>query len=147
MGAIRIQLEDFDPGVEMEALTQGRTDVGAVASFVGIVRGDDALEAMTLEAYEAFALREITAHVADAKQRWPLLDVTVIHRAGRLTPGARIVFVGVASAHRGDAFRAAEFLMDYLKTRAPFWKLEEKSSGANWVEPRASDDTAAQRWK
>lgn len=146
MGAVRIQIDDFDPGAEIAALTEARTDIGAVASFVGLVRGDDALEAMILEHYEAFALREISAHVAKAMERWSLLGVRVIHRTGRLVPGDRIVFVGVAAAHRGDAFAAAEFLMDYLKTRAPFWKLEEKAAGATWVEARADDDAAVKRW-
>lgn len=146
MATITIQIEDFDPGAEIAALTGRRTDIGAVASFVGLVRGDDALEAMILEHYEAFALREISAHVAKAKERWPLLDVRVIHRTGRLEPGDRIVFVGVAAAHRGDAFAAAEFLMDYLKTRAPFWKLEEKAAGTAWVEARSDDDAAVKRW-
>ena len=146
MGAVRIQIDDFDPGAEIAALTEARTDIGAVASFVGLVRGDDALEAMILEHYEAFALREISTHVAKAMERWSLLGVRVIHRTGRLVPGDRIVFVGVAAAHRGVSFAAAEFLMDYLKTRAPFWKLEEKAAGATWVETRADDDAAVKRW-
>jgi len=144
---IRIQTEDFDPGTEIAALEKAAGTAGAIASFLGLVRGDDGLAAMTLEHYPAFALREIAAHVAEAKSRWPLLDVRVVHRVGRLVPGERIVFVGVASAHRQAAFEAAEFLMDYLKTRAPFWKLEEGRDGARWVEAKAEDDAAATRWR
>jgi molybdopterin synthase catalytic subunit len=105
------------------------------------------MQAMTLDHYPGFAEREITTHVAEARTRWPLLGVRVVHRVGRLTPGERIVFVGVASSHRGAAFAAAEFLMDYLKTRAPFWKLEERENGATWVEARESDDHSAKRWR
>lgn len=142
---IRIQTEDFDPGAEIAALTGDGT--GAVASFIGLVRGDDGLIAMTLEHYPAMTVREIAVHVAEAKKRWPLLAVRVVHRIGRLTPGERIVFVGTASAHRQAAFEAAEFLMDYLKTRAPFWKLEERKSDLRWVEAKSEDDAAATRWR
>ncbi len=120
--------------------------MGAIASFIGLVRADDRMAAMTLDHYPGFAEREIAAHVAEARTRWPLLGVRVVHRVGRLTPGERIVFVGVASSHRGAAFAAAEFLMDYLKTRAPFWKLEERENGSTWVEARESDDHSANRW-
>ena len=113
----------------------------------GIVRGDDALTAMTLDHYPGMSEKEIAGHVAEAKRRWPILAVRVVHRVGRLTPGERIVFVGVSSAHRGAAFEAAEFLMDYLKTRAPFWKLEERASGSTWVEAKAADDKSAERWR
>jgi molybdopterin synthase catalytic subunit len=147
MTEIRIQTDDFDPGAEIAALTQGRGDVGAVASFVGLVRADDGLVAMTLEHYADFATREIAVHVQEAETRWPLLDVRVVHRAGRLAPGDRIVFVGVAASHRQAAFEAAAFLMDYLKTRAPFWKLEETRDGARWVEAKTEDDAAADRWR
>jgi molybdopterin synthase catalytic subunit len=102
---------------------------------------------MTLDHYPGFAEREIATHIAEARTRWPLLGVRIVHRVGRLTPGERIVFVGVASSHRGAAFAAAEFLMDYLKTRAPFWKLEERENGATWVEARKSDDHSANRWQ
>ena len=146
MSEIRIQTEDFDPGAEIAALTTRAGDVGAIASFIGLVRADDRMAAMTLDHYPGFAEREIAAHVAEARTRWPLLGVRVVHRVGRLTPGERIVFVGVASSHRGAAFAAAEFLMDYLKTRAPFWKLEERENGATWVEARESDDHSANRW-
>lgn len=147
MSEIRIQTEDFDPGSEIAALTTTAGDVGAIASFIGLVRADDRMAAMTLDHYPGFAEREIATHVAEARTRWPLLGVRVVHRVGRLTPGERIVFVGVASSHRGAAFAAAEFLMDYLKTRAPFWKLEERENGATWVEARESDDHSANRWQ
>jgi molybdopterin synthase catalytic subunit len=147
MSEIRIQTADFDPGVEIAALTTRSGDVGAVASFIGLVRADDRMEAMTLDHYPGFAEREIATHIAEARTRWPLLGVRIVHRVGRLTPGERIVFVGVASSHRGAAFAAAEFLMDYLKTRAPFWKLEERENGATWVEARESDDHSANRWQ
>jgi molybdopterin synthase catalytic subunit len=145
MSDVTIQAEDFDSGAEIAALEKVRA--GAIASFVGLVREDDGLVAMTLEHYHDFALREIGAHVADAKARWPLLAVRVIHRMGRLTPGERIVFVGVASAHRQAAFEAAQFLMDYLKTRAPFWKLEERTARSEWVEAKSEDDDAVKRWR
>jgi molybdopterin synthase catalytic subunit len=146
MSEIRIQTEDFDPGAEIAALMTKAGDVGAIASFIGLVRADERMAAMTLDHYPGFAEREIATHVAEARTRWPLLGVRVVHRVGRLTPGERIVFVGVASSHRGAAFAAAEFLMDYLKTRAPFWKLEERENGATWVEARESDDHSASRW-
>jgi len=147
MSDIRIQREDFDPGAEIAALNTMAGDVGAIASFIGLVRADGRMEAMTLDHYPGFAEREISAHVAEARSRWPLLGVRVVHRVGRLTPGERIVFVGVASSHRQAAFAAAEFLMDYLKTRAPFWKLEEREGGATWVEARESDDESVRRWR
>jgi len=147
MSEIRIQREDFDPGIEIAAIQSTAGDVGAIASFIGIVRADDKMQAMTLDHYRGFAEREIAAHVAEARTRWPLLGVRVVHRVGRLVPGERIVFVGVASSHRGAAFAAAEFLMDYLKTRAPFWKLEEREGGATWVEARGSDDESVKRWR
>jgi len=147
MSEVRIQHEDFDPGAEIAALHTMAGDVGAIASFMGLVRADDRMEAMTLDHYPGFAEREISAHVAEARTRWPLLGVRVVHRVGRLTPGERIVFVGVASSHRQAAFAAAEFLMDYLKTRAPFWKLEEREGGATWVEARDSDDESVKRWR
>lgn len=145
--AVRIQTEDFDPGAETKALTAGRTDTGAVVTFIGIVRGEDDLKSMTLEHYPAMTAREIEAHVAEAKRRWPLIAVRVIHRVGKLSPGDNIVFVGTASAHRQAAFEAAEFLMDYLKTRAPFWKFEERAKGSDWVAARDADDEAVKRWR
>lgn len=146
MSEFRIQQADFDPGAEIAALNDGGL-AGAIASFVGIVRGDGGLTAMTLEHYPGFAEREIAQHIAEAKSRWPLLGVRAVHRVGRLVPGDRIVFVGVASPHRQAAFEACAFLMDYLKTRAPFWKLEERASGQNWVEAKAADDALAERWR
>ena len=147
MSEIRIQHEDFDPGAELAALNDGKGAVGAIASFTGLVRGDDGLIAMTLDHYSGMCESEIAAHVAEARKRWPILSLRIVHRVGRLTPGERIVFVGVASSHRHAAFTAAEFLMDYLKTRAPFWKLEERPSGANWVEARSEDDESIKRWR
>jgi len=147
MSEIRIQRADFDPGAELAALNDRRGATGAVASFIGLVRGDDGLVAMTLDHYPGMCESEIAAHVAEARKRWPILSLRIVHRVGRLTPGERIVFVGVASSHRHAAFHAAEFLMDYLKTRAPFWKLEERPSGANWVEARSEDDESIKRWR
>jgi molybdopterin synthase catalytic subunit len=147
MSEIRIQREDFDPGAELAALNDGKGATGAVASFIGLVRGDDGLIAMTLDHYPGMCESEIAAHVAEAKSRWPILALRIVHRVGRLMPGERIVFVGVASSHRHAAFQAAEFLMDYLKTRAPFWKLEERPSGGNWVEARSQDDESIKRWR
>jgi len=147
MSEIRIQRQDFDPGAELAALNDGKGGTGAVASFIGLVRGDDGLIAMTLDHYPGMCESEIAAHVAEARKRWPILALRIVHRVGRLTPGERIVFVGVASSHRHAAFQAAEFLMDYLKTRAPFWKLEERPSGANWVDARSEDDESIKRWR
>ena len=144
--SVIIQSEDFDPGDEIAHLSEGDVPVGAVASFVGLVRGDDDLSQMTLEHYAGFAEAEISKHVAEAERRWPLSAVRVIHRTGPLKPGDRIVFVGVASAHRQAAFEACQFLMDYLKTKAPFWKQEERSGASSWVEAKAEDDTAAKKW-
>jgi molybdopterin synthase catalytic subunit len=142
---VRIQREDFDAGAEIARLTKGRSDIGAVATFTGICR-DDGIVAMTLEHYPGMAEAEIARHVEEAEKRWPLLGVTVIHRYGRLTPGENIVLVVTASSHREAAFAAAEFLMDYLKTRAPFWKKEERRDAAGWVEARQIDAAAAERW-
>ncbi len=147
---IRLQREDFDIGAETARLTQGRTDIGAVATFTGICRGSEGgqrVAAMTLEHYPGMAEAEIARHVEEAKARWPLLGVTVIHRYGRLVPGENVVLVVTASSHREAAFAAAEFLMDYLKTRAPFWKKEERAGGADWVEARQADNAAVQRWE
>jgi len=142
---IRLQREDFDIGAEVLALTKGRADIGAVATFTGICR-DDGIAAMTLEHYPDMAEAEIARHVEEARARWPLLGVTVVHRHGRLVPGDNIVLVIAASSHREAAFAAAEFLMDYLKTRAPFWKKEEHAEGAQWVAAKGRDDAAAERW-
>ena len=142
---VRIQREDFDIAKEIAQLSAGRRDVGAVATFTGICR-DDGITAMTLEHYPGMAEAEIERHVEEARTRWPLLGVTVIHRYGRMVPGDNIVLVATASSHREAAFAAAEFLMDYLKTRAPFWKKEERAGAADWVEARATDDAALTRW-
>lgn len=150
MPRVRVQAEDFDVGHELESLTKGRVEVGAVASFVGLVRDANdghAIKGMTLEHYPGMTEKSLEEICAEAHARWDLLDTLVIHRVGSLQPGDRIVLVGVASAHRGHAFEACEFIMDYLKTRAPFWKREDTPEGSRWVEARASDDTAAQRWK
>jgi molybdopterin synthase catalytic subunit len=144
---ISIQTEDFDIAAESEALAKGRDDVGAIVLFSGLVRADDGLTSLTLEHYPGMTEREIARHVEEAKTRRPLLGVTVIHRIGKLAPGDRIVLVAVASAHRAAAFEAANFLMDYLKTRAPFWKLEERGGGTQWVDARETDDQAAKRWE
>jgi molybdopterin synthase catalytic subunit len=152
---IRIQSADFDIAAEIAALTQGNagkanTDIGAVVSFSGICRGgagQDAIAAMTLEHYPGMAEAEIGRHVEEATSRWPLTGVTVIHRYGRVVPGDNIVLVLTASVHREAAFQAAEFLMDYLKTSAPFWKSEEHAEGRAWVDAQAHDDNAAARWK
>ncbi|HEX3116034.1 MAG TPA: molybdenum cofactor biosynthesis protein MoaE [Bradyrhizobium sp.] len=146
---IRIQEADFDIAREISALTQGRADIGAVVSFSGICRGSEggeAIAALTLEHYPEMAEAEIARHADTAMSRWPLTGLTVIHRVGRITPGENIVLVVTASRHRQAAFQAAEFLMDYLKANAPFWKREESAAGAGWVEARHDDDAAAARW-
>ena len=146
---VRLQGEDFDVAAEVAALTRGRGDIGAVVTFTGICRGaeeGEAIAALTLEHYPGMAEQEIARHVAEAEQRWALLGVTVIHRYGRLTPGENIVLVVTASSHRQDAFAAAEFLMDYLKTRAPFWKQVERGGTRDWVEAKNTDDARAERW-
>jgi molybdopterin synthase catalytic subunit len=146
MFTVSVREADFDAGVEAAALTAAGADVGAVVSFVGLVRGGE-VSAMTLEHYPGMTEKAIAAIVAEARERWHLLGVRVIHRVGRLLPGERIVFVAVAAGHRGEAFAACEFVMDYLKTRAPFWKREETAAGARWVDARESDAAAAQRWR
>lgn len=146
---VRIQREPFDVAAEAAKLTRDRSDAGAVVTFTGICRGDEAGEpiaALTLEHYPGMAEAEIERHVAEAVSRWPLIGVTVIHRYGRITPGEDIVMVVTVSSHREAAFAAAEFLMDYLKTRAPFWKQVEKAGATTWVEAKATDDAAADRW-
>jgi len=146
---IRVQAEDFDLGAEVGAMSRGRSDIGAIASFVGLARDlneGSGVHAMTLEHYPGMTEKALAALIDEANARWALLDVTVIHRVGRLLPGDSIVLVVVASSHRGEAFAACEFIMDYLKTRAPFWKKEETPQGERWVDARASDDAAAARW-
>jgi molybdopterin synthase catalytic subunit len=147
MSTIRIQREDFDVGVEADALANGHSDVGAVVTFTGHVRGDANLIALTLEHYSGMTEREIASHVREAEQRWPLTGVTIIHRIGRLEPGARIVLVATSSSHRQAAFAAAEFLMDYLKTHAPFWKEEERGDSKTWVAAKDTDEDAMRRWR
>jgi molybdopterin synthase catalytic subunit len=146
---IRIQDADFDIAGEIAALTKGRTDIGAVVSFSGICRGSEkgeAIAALTLEHYPGMAEAEIARHAETAMSRWPLNGLTIIHRVGRIAPGENIVLVLTASIHRQAAFEAAEFLMDYLKTNAPFWKREEKPTGTSWIEARDHDDAATARW-
>ena len=142
---VSVQEADFDVGAEIAALTAGGVDAGAVASFVGLVRGGE-IDAMTLEHYPAMTAKALNDIVAEAHRRWELLGVRVIHRVGRLLPGERIVLVAVSSTHRQAAFAACEFIMDYLKTRAPFWKCEETAAGSYWVDARESDDEALRRW-
>ena len=146
---VRLQREPFDAGAEAAKLARGRDDVGALITFTGICRGTEngePIAALTLEHYPDMAEVEIARHASEAASRWPLLGVTVIHRYGRIEPGENIVLVVTASSHREAAFAAAEFLMDYLKTRAPFWKQVEYADGANWVDAKTSDHTLADRW-
>ena len=148
MATVRVQEAPFDAAAEAAALTEGRTDIGALASFIGICRADDGLAAMTLEHYPAMTERAIARIVAEAEARWPLAGCTVIHRVGRLLPGQPIVLVLTASAHRAAALEACAFLIDWLKTKAPFWKREEfAAGGARWVEARAEDEDAAAKWQ
>ena len=147
--SIRLQREPFDAAAEAEKLARGRSDIGAVVTFTGICRGEEngaPIAALTLEHYPGMAEAEIARHVESAQQRWSLLGVSVIHRYGRIAPGEPIVLVVTASSHRHDAFAAAEFLMDYLKTRAPFWKRVEHAQDGHWVGAKLSDDAAADRW-
>jgi molybdopterin synthase catalytic subunit len=147
---IRVQREDFDIGAELARLTEGRTDIGGLASFVGLVRQTNEggrLVAMTLEHYPAMTEKRLTEIEAEAMKRWPLQASLVIHRYGRLTPGERIVLVATASSHRQAALESCQFLIDWLKTQAPFWKLEQTETGDRWVAARESDDLAAQRWQ
>ena len=148
---IRVQREDFDIGAEIEALTGGRSDIGAVASFVGITRADagggESIGAMTLEHYPAMTERQLAEIEAEACRRWNLTASLIVHRYGRLEPGERIVLVVTAAPHRRAALDACAFLIDWLKTKAPFWKREETESGTRWVAARAADDRAAARWR
>jgi molybdopterin synthase catalytic subunit len=144
---VTVQAAPFDLAAEMVALLDGRVDVGGLASFVGLVRADEGLAALTLEHYPGMTERAITGIAAEACGRWPLTGCTVIHRVGRLPPGAPIVLVLTASAHRAASLEACAFLIDWLKTGAPFWKREEFADGRErWVEAKAADDAAAQRW-
>jgi molybdopterin synthase catalytic subunit len=150
MAVVRIQREDFDAAVEAAAITRGRTDIGAVVTFTGLCRDEGGkLAALELEHYPGMAEEEIARVAADAEKRWPLQGVVAIHRYGKIAPGENIVLVVTASMHRASAFEAAEFLMDYLKTRAPFWKKEHNKDGTSgaWVEAKDADDRAAERWQ
>jgi molybdopterin synthase catalytic subunit len=147
---VRIQTADFDVGAEIAALRRGNPRVGAVASFVGVVRDVNdggTVSEMTLEHYPGMTERAIGEIITQARGRWDVIDALVIHRVGKLAPTDQIVLVVVTSAHRGEAFAACEFIMDYLKTRAPFWKKEQAGGTARWVEARAADDVAAERWR
>ena len=151
---IKVQQEDFDVAAELVALTAGNLDIGGVVSFVGLVREmvrvDDrpaVLQAMTLEHYPGMTEKKLAEIEAEANERWPLEASLIVHRYGRLEPGNQIVLVACAAAHRQAAFDACNFLMDWLKTEAPFWKLEETDTGTAWVDSRASDDAAAARWR
>lgn len=146
MRTIRIETRAFDVNAEIAGLTNATRNVGAVVTFTGHVRGDDDLTSLTLEHYPGMTEREIARCIDDAEKRWTLLGATIVHRIGKLVPGDPIVLVAVASMHRKDAFAAVEFLMDYLKTRAPFWKEEDRSGTKSWIEGRASDAERAKRW-
>jgi len=146
---VRVQAEDFEVGNELAALRRGNAAIGAIASFVGLVRDMNeggSVSEMTLEHYPGMTEKALEAIVTDAKARWDIIEVLIVHRVGVLRPTDQIVLVVVAGAHRGEAFAACEFVMDYLKTRAPFWKKERTPAGSRWVEARESDDTAAERW-
>ena len=147
---VRVQEADFDLSSEISAFRVGRPKIGAIAAFVGLVRDinvGSAVSSLTLEHYPAMTQKALQDIVAQAHQRWDIIDALVIHRVGRLQPMDQIVLVAVASAHRGEAFHACEFIMDYLKTQAPFWKQEQTPEGTRWVEAKASDDSAASRWE
>jgi molybdopterin synthase catalytic subunit len=147
---VRIQSEDFDAGREIAAFRKGNPAIGAIASFIGVVRDineDARVAGMTLEHYPGMTEKSIAEIIGQAKNRWNVIDALVIHRIGQLKPLDQIVLVVVTGAHRGDAFAACEFVMDYLKTQAPFWKKEQTPDGARWVESRESDDIAAERWR
>ncbi len=148
--AVRVQEADFDVGAELAALRRGDARIGAIASFVGVVRdiNDGAgVSEMTLEHYPGMTEKALEAIVAEAKARWEIFDALVVHRFGCLLPTEQIVLVAVTGAHRGETFAACEFVMDYLKTRAPFWKREVTPDGARWVDARETDGSAAERWQ
>ena len=146
---VRVQTEDFDVGAEIARVRQGDPGIGAVATFLGVVRDmneGDRVSGMTLEHYPGMTERALEDIIREARDRWDVSDILIVHRVGPLRPLDQIVLVVVSSAHRGEAFSACEFVMDYLKTRAPFWKKESTAEGGRWVEARESDDVAAQRW-
>ncbi len=147
---VRVQEADFDVGAELAALRRGKPQIGALASFVGLVRDvndGSGVSEMTLEHYPGMTEKALKAIVDQASARWTIIDALVIHRVGRLLPTDQIVLVAVAGSHRGDVFAACQFIMDYLKTRAPFWKREVTGEGARWVDAREADDQAAERWQ
>ncbi len=150
MPTIRVQVEDFDAGAEAAELRKGNVKIGAIASFVGLVRDRSdtgAVSTLTLEHYPGMTQRALSSIVAQAEARWNIVDCTVIHRVGELSPADQIVLVIVASGHRADAFEACAFIMDYLKSRAPFWKKEHTPEGDRWVDARDSDEVAVARWQ
>jgi len=147
---VRVQHEDFDVGAELLALRRGNPKIGAIASFVGLVRDineGDSVAGLSLEHYPGMTEKALAAIVEQAKGRWDIADALVIHRVGDLKPTEQIVLVAVSGSHRGEAFAACEFIMDFLKTQAPFWKREQTAEGARWVDARASDEKAAERWR
>lgn len=147
---VRVQQQDFDLGAELLALRQGNPKIGAIASFLGLVRDineGDAVAGMSLEHYPGMTEKALERIVEQARARWDIFDALVIHRVGDLMPTDQIVLVAVTSAHRGEAFAACEFIMDYLKTEAPFWKREQTQDGARWVDARETDEQAAERWR
>jgi molybdopterin synthase catalytic subunit len=147
---VRVQTQDFDVGAEVAALRRGNPTVGAIAAFVGLVRDvndGEPIAQLELEHYPGMTEKALDAIVKEAKSRWNIIDVLVVHRVGPLRPTDQIVLVAVTGAHRGEAFAACEFVMDYLKTRAPFWKKEQTPAGSRWVDARTSDDVAAERWR
>lgn len=147
--AVRVQRDDFDIGAELAALRSGRTDIGALVSFSGLVRdhaGADPVGGMELEHYPGMTEKALAGIEAEARRRWPLLECLIIHRFGALAPGEQIMMVATAAAHRQAAFEAADFLMDFLKSRAPFWKKEDTAEGGRWVDARESDEAALKRW-
>ena len=146
---IRVQTEDFDIGAEINRMTAGNTEIGGLASFVGLVRdyaGDEKISSMTLEHYPGMTEKQLAKLEAEARERWELQDVLIVHRYGTLNPGDRIVLVVTASAHREASLESCQFLIDWLKTKAPFWKLEDRESGAQWVESRNEDSVSADKW-
>ncbi len=146
---IRVPTEDFDIGAEIGKMTAGNSEIGGLASFVGLVRdyaGDEKISSMTLEHYPGMTEKQLSRLEAEARERWDLQDVLIIHRYGTLNPGDRIVLVVTASAHREASLESCQFLIDWLKTKAPFWKLEDRESGAQWVESRSEDSVAADKW-
>jgi len=150
MSSVRVQTEDFDVSAEMLTLRKRNPKIGAVASFIGVVRDlndGDSVSTLTLEHYPGMTEKSLEAIVQQAKERWDIYDALIVHRVGTMRPLDQIVLVIVTSAHRGESFQACEFLMDYLKTRAPFWKKEVTQEGERWVDARSSDDVAAKRWE